>query len=91
MAASRLHALPGTDYVPGAASIKIDVVVADSGRADPLSLRMAAAGDAQAADVAGARPVEMAAIAAAFSCHDRPPHCAQAGLPETGGRCVVAC
>ena len=91
MAASRLRALPGTDYMPGAAGIELDVVVADGGRADTHTLRMAAAGDAQPTDVAGACPVEMAAIAAAFPFHARAPYCAQAGLPGTAGRCVAAC
>jgi len=49
MAASRLRALPDENGVPVTTGIELDVVVADSGRADAHAFRMAAAGDAQAA------------------------------------------
>ena len=53
MTASRLHSTPGTDDMLSAEGIQLDIVVPNGSRADAHTLRMAAASDTQAANIAG--------------------------------------
>lgn len=69
MTASRLRSTPSTDDMLSAEGIQFDVVVPNGGRADAHTLRMAAASDTQAANVAGTGWIEMMAIATTFSVH----------------------